>query len=311
MTYWHGKHVVVTGGAGFTGSHVVRNLIERRGVPSEMIRVPRREQYDLRVFADALEALDGADVVLHLASDTNGLGYTRTHQAQQFVNCTLLDLQVFEAARRAGARRVVAVSSVVAYPHDAPSPLREEDLLAGDPADSHLGYGLAKRNVVRLAELYARQYDLSTCVLLAANVYGPGDNFDPQSAHVIPSLIAKCQRDEELVVWGEGRELRDFLYVEDLAEATVTAAEREDVIGPLNIGPGREASIREVVRLVVETSKFRGPVHFDASKRGGQPRRSVSIERAGRLLGFAPQYDLREGVTRTVQWYEETTLARA
>lgn len=311
MTYWQGKRIAVTGGAGFVGSHLARNLIERRRVPPEMIRVPRREQYDLRVFADALEALAGADVVLHLASDTGGLGYSRTHQAQQFVNCTLLDLQVFEAARRLGAHRLVAVSCAVAYPHDAPSPLREEDLLSGDPADSHLGYGLAKRNVVRLADLYARQYDLSTCVLLAANVYGPGDNSDLESAHVIPSLIAKCQRDEELVVWGEGRELRDFLYVEDLAEAAVMAAEREDVSGPLNVGPGREASIRELVRLVVETSKFQGPVHFDASKRGGQPRRSVNTERASRLLGFAPQYDLREGLTRTVQWYEATTLARA
>lgn len=311
MTYWHGKRVAVTGGAGFVGSHIVHNLVERRGVPPEMIRVPRREQYDLRVLADALEALADADIVIHLAADTGGLGYSRAHQAQQFHNCALLDLQVFEAARRVGARRLVAVSCAVAYPHDAPSPLREEDLLAGDPADSHLGYGLAKRNVVRLAYLHARQYDLSTCVLLAANVYGPGDNFDLESGHVIPSLIVKCQRDKELVVWGEGRELRDFLYVEDLAEAAVMAAEREDIIGPLNIGPGREASIREVIRLVVETSKFQGPVHFDASKRGGQPRRSVSIERASRLLGFAPQYDLREGIARTVQWYEESVLAAA
>ncbi len=311
MSYWQGKRIAVTGGAGFVGSHLVRNLIERRRVPPEMIRVPRRDQYDLRVLADALEALAGADVVLHLASDTGGLAYSRTHQAQQFVNCTLLDLQVFEAARSVGARRLVAVSCAVAYPHDAPSPLREEDLLSGDPADSHLGYGLAKRNVVRLAELYARQYDLSACVLLAANVYGPGDNFDLESAHVIPSLIARCRRDDELVVWGEGRELRDFLYVEDLAEAAATAAEREHVTGPLNIGPGREASIREVVRLVAETSEFRGPVRFDASKRGGQPRRSVSTERAGRVLGFAPQYDLREGLARTVQWYDDTVLARA
>jgi GDP-L-fucose synthase len=304
--FWEGKRVLVTGGAGFIGSHVVQRLVETRGVSQDNIRVPRSAECDLRTFENARQAVQDVDIVLHLAADVGGLGYSSTHAAQQYYNCALIDLQVVEAARQEGVSRFIGVSSSTAYPAVARSPLREEILFAGKPRDTHLGYGAAKRNIVVIAQVYHRQYDMDMAVVVANNVYGPGDNFDPQSSHVIPALIRKALEDPQLTIWGDGTPVRDFLYVEDLAEAILLAAEKLPAPTYVNIGSGQATSIRELVHAITELTKFEGEIHFDATKPKGEPRRTVSIEKAQELLGFEPRFSLEDGLRRTIDWYRET-----
>jgi GDP-L-fucose synthase len=249
----------------------------------------------------------GVDIVLHLAADVGGLGYSSTHPATQFYNCTMLDFQVAEAARLEGVKKVIALSSSTAYPAEAPSPLAEEDLFMGPPRSSHAGYGWAKRQVVSLAQLYHAQYGLDMAVLIATNCYGPGDNFDPSSSHVIPSTIRKCLEEQELVVWGDGSPIRDFVYVEDLADAVLLAAER--LPGPeyVNIGSGQEITIRKLVELVARLTNFGGPIRFDTGKPKGEPIRTVSVEKARRIMGFEAKVPLEEGLARTIDWYRAST----
>lgn len=302
MSFWANKRIVVTGGAGFVGSHVV-DLLRKEGVDGARLVLPRRAEHDLRVLDVCRRVLDGADVVLHLAADVGGLGYSRDHPATQYYNCSLLDLQVMEAARQVGAGQIVLVSSAVSYPADAASPLHEETLHAGRPAASSFGYGFAKRMTSVLAEAYHQEFGTPVCVLLANNSYGPRDDFAEANSHVIPSTIRKCLHDRELVVWGDGSPTRDFLYVEDFARGVLLAAERGCTPEPINIGSGRETAIRDLVQVIVEATGFRGPVQFDASKPSGQARRSVDISLARERLGFEPQVSLAEGVRRTVDWY--------
>jgi GDP-L-fucose synthase len=301
--FWRGKRVLVTGGAGFVGSHVVERLVSTRGVSERDIVVPRSRECDLRLLDHCLKAVREVEVVLHLAADVGGMGYSRSHPAVQYYNSTLIDLQVMEAARRAGVPRMVAVSSSTGYPSQAPSPLREEDLFAGLPYEAHLGYGYSRRSLVVQAQVFHRQYGLDVAVVVANNAYGPRDNFDPATSHVIPATIRKCLEDDRLVVWGDGTAIRDFLYVEDLAEGTLLAAERLRAPEYVNLASGVETSIRELVQAIVEVTDFRGEVVFDTSKPGGETRRVVSIEKARALLGFEPRWSPREGLARTVAWY--------
>ena len=301
---------MVTGGAGFVGTHIVRRMIETHGLDEADIVVPRSSQFDLRILDQARAVMEGTQVVLHLAADVGGLGYSSTHQALQYYNCTMLDLQVFEAARLEGVGKLVAVSSTTAYPADAVSPLAEEDLFSGPPRASHAGYGWAKRHVVSVAQLYNAQYGLDIAVVLATNCYGPGDNFDPQSSHVIPSTIRKCLEGSELEVWGDGSPVRDFLYVEDLADAILLVA--ENLPGPdfVNVGSGRETTIGELVEMVGRLTGFEGAIHFDSTKPKGEPIRTVSIEKARRLLGFEPCFSLEEGLNNTIAWYRSTVIQK-
>lgn len=307
--FWRDKRVLVTGGAGFVGSHVVRRLLESRGVSQDNIRVPRSTECDLRTFENARQAVQDVDIVLHLAADVGGLGYSSTHAAQQYYNCALIDLQVVEAARREGVCRFIGVSSSTAYPAEAESPLREEMLFAGKPRDTHLGYGAAKRNIAVIAQVYHRQYDMDMAVVVANNVYGPGDNFDRQSSHVIPALIRKALEDPQLTIWGDGTPIRDFLYVEDLAEAILLAAERLPAPEHVNLGSGHETSIRQLVESIAELTGFQGTIDFDTTKPKGEPRRTVSIDKAQRLIGFEPDVSLKEGLRRTIEWYRQTCAA--
>jgi GDP-L-fucose synthase len=241
--------------------------------------------------------------VIHLAAPTGGIAFSRAHPASQYRDCALINVNVLEAATAAGVKKLVSVGNLLAYPAAAPSPLREESLHEGPIAETHLGIGLAKRDLVTMGVMYSREFGLPVVNVLAANAYGPRDRFDPTHSHVIPATILKCLGDEDLVVWGDGTPTRDFLYVEDLARGIVLAAERLQDPEPVNLGSGSEVSIAQLVEEVAAITGFSRPITFDASKGGGDPRRLASTERATRLLGFRPSVSFREGLERTIAWY--------
>lgn len=303
MGFWKGKKILVTGGHGFVGSHVIKNLLEKRGVlPSDIIS-PRSKDCDLKKYEDARRAVEGVDIVLHLAADVGGIAYSSTHPATQMRNCLLMDTNILEAASNEGVKKIVCVSSAVAYPVNAKSPLKEEDLFIGEPARGGYGYGFAKRITAVMTRAYREEKGLNAVVLLSSNAYGPGDNFDLSHGHVIPSLVRKCLTEKELVVWGDGTQVRDFFYVEDFAEGVVSAAEKLQTGDPVNIGSGNPISIKDLVEIVVKLTNFKGKVIFDASKPQGQKIRNVSIDRAKKLMNFSPSYSLTEGIKRTIEWY--------
>jgi len=303
-TLWLGARVLVTGGAGFIGTAVTRAL-RRRGVPDDRIVVPRSQTCDLRVADRCREAVRGCDIVIHLAAPTGGISFSRAHPASQYRDCSLINLHMLEAAREAGARKFVAVGNLLAYPRNALSPLREETLYDGPIADTHLGIGLAKRDLVALADMYQREFSFGVVNVLSANAYGPEDHFDSPHSHVIAATIAKCLRDRELVVWGDGSPTRDFLYVDDIAEGLLGAAERLEPPAVVNLASGTEISIGELVRMIARLTGFTGRIAFDTSKGGGDPRRVAATDRSTRLLGFVPRVSLEEGLRRTIAWYRQ------
>jgi len=305
--YWQGKRVLVTGGAGFIGSFVVQAL-RRRGVPDGMILTPRSRTCDLRVPENCRNAVRDRDIVIHLAAPTGGIAFSRSHPASQFRDCTRINLNMLEAAREARVGKLVALGNLLAYPATAESPLREEHLHDGPVASTHLGIGQAKRNMVSLAQMYFHEYGMSVVNVLSANAYGPQDRFEGPDSHVIPATIAKCFREEDLVVWGDGSPTRDFLFVEDIAEGILLAAERLEPPGYVNLASGQEVSIADLVRLIAERCGFRRRIVFDTSKGSGDPRRVASTDQAARLIGFSPRVTLGDGLQRTIDWYRKSLL---
>ena len=307
--FWSGKRVLVTGGGGFVGRAVVAAL-QRRGVAEADLVVPRSRECDLRELQQCRAMFRGCQVVVHLAAATGNINFSRMHPATQFRDCTLINLNVFEAARLAGVARVVSVGNLLAYPADATPPFREEQARQGQVPESYMGIGLAKRQLLDLADLYHREFAMSAVTVLGANAYGPYDHFDGVQAHVIPATIAKCFRDQDLVVWGDGTPTRDFLFVDDLAEGILLAAETLEATGLVNVSSGREVAIADVVRLIARLSGFTRPIVFDASRPGGDGRRVASAERA-RALGFAPRVSLDDGLKRTIDWYRHAVIQPA
>lgn len=303
--FFEGKKILVTGGAGFIGSFVVDHLVQAHRVDPAAIVIPRRAECDLRRFDDARRAVEGCQIIIHLAAQTGGIAFSRSHPASQYYDCALINLHVMEAARQAGVERFVGVANLLAYPAEAPSPLREEHVHDGAIAATHLGIGLSKRDLVDMGEMYHREYGMNVTIMLPANAYGPRDRFDPAISHVIPATIRKCFHDKELVVWGDGSPTRDFLYVEDLAAGLVLAAERLEGSHCVNLASGHEISIRDLVHLIARLSGFTGKITFDASKSGGDPRRAASTALADRLVGLKPRYTLEEGLGRTISWYRD------
>jgi GDP-L-fucose synthase len=299
------KRILVTGGAGFLGQHVVWTL-QKRGYNE--IMVSRRSQYDLtlEVNVERLYADTKLEVVIHLAAVVGGIGANRANPGRFLYENLVMGTMLMEYARRAGVEKFVGVGTICSYPKLTPVPFREEDLWNGYPEETNAPYGLAKKMLLVQGQAYRQQYGFNAIHLLPVNLYGPGDNFDPQSSHVIPALIRKClqaiERGEpEIVCWGDGTPTREFLYVEDCAEAIALAAERYDGAEPVNIGAGFEISIKELVELIAELTGFRGRIVWDTSKPNGQPRRCLDTRRAWELFGFRAKTDFREGLRRTIE----------
>jgi GDP-L-fucose synthase len=309
MGFWQGKTIVVTGGSGFIGSHVVEKLQRSHSVHPTDLRVPRSGKHDLRVFRNCVEVLQGADIVIHLASSVGSVEFNQRHPASQYYDCNLINLQVLEAARQVGVEKFVGVSCACAYPKDVTYPLQEDMIHEGLPEPSHLGYGLAKRQMIVQASTYREQYDMDAVTVIPVNSYGPRDNYDLIRGHVIPALIRKCFEENELVVWGDGSAQRDFLYVEDLSEGIVTAAEHLHDSRPINLAAGTAVSISGIVENIVKLTGFQGSVSFDKSMPNGQPLRVADISRAEALIGFKPRYSLEEGLKKTINWYQNSKLS--
>ena len=309
-SFWKEKRVVVTGGAGFLGSFVVEQL---RAKGCRDIFVPRSQDYDL-VQMEAVNQLYSdrtPDLVLHLAARVGGIGANQVNPGKFFYDNLMMGTQLIEVGRQRGLKKFVALGTICAYPKFAPIPYQEDDIWNGYPEETNAPYGLAKKMMLVQSQAYREQYGFNSIVLFPVNLYGPGDNFDPRSSHVIPALIKKCvdamaQGDEEIVVWGTGAATREFFYVEDAAEAICLATERYDKSEPVNIGAGFEISIRDLVGLIVELTGFRGRVVWDATKPDGQPRRMLDTSRAFREFGFRAGTDFREGLGKTIDWYRGT-----
>ncbi len=301
------KRITVTGGRGFLGRYVVREL-EGRGC--RRIDTFSSRDYNLVLAEDVKRMYDDLkpDIVIHLAARVGGIGYNRENPAVLFYDNLMMGAQLMHEGYIRKIEKFVAVGTICAYPKFTPVPFREEDLWNGYPEETNAPYGLAKKMMLVQSQSYRSQYGFNSIFLLPVNLYGPGDNFDPRSSHVIPALIKKCidavsEGKEEIVVWGTGRATREFLYVEDAAEAIVLATERYDSSEPINCGAGFEISIRNLVDLVVELSGYRGRVLWDESQPDGQPRRMLDTSRALAAFGFKAQTDFRTGLKETIEWY--------
>ncbi len=306
-TFWRSKRVLVTGGAGFLGSFVVEKL-HKRG--AKEVFVPRSNDYDLvrmeaveRVYRDARP-----DLVIHLAARVGGIGANRANPGRFFYDNLMMGVQMMEVGRLVGIEKFVAVATICSYPKFTPVPFREEDLWNGYPEETNAPYGLAKKMLLVQSQAYRQQYGFNSIVLFPVNLYGPRDNFDLETSHVIPALIRKCleartRGDEIITVWGTGTPTREFLYVEDAAEGLLLAAERYNKSDPVNLGSGFEISIRDLVELVVKLTGFEGQVVWDSTKPDGQPRRRLDVTRAEREFGFRASVPFEEGLRRTIEWY--------
>jgi GDP-L-fucose synthase len=309
MSWLRHKRIAVTGGAGFFGSYVVRRL-QRLGCHD--VFVARRADYDLTRGEDVVRMYEDArpEVVIHMAAKVSGIGYIKERPAEFFYDNLMMGVQVMEQGRRHGVEKLVAITTVCSYPKDAPVPFREEDLWRGYPEETNAPYGLAKKMFIVQAQAYRQQYGFNAICLLPANLYGPGDNFDPDSSHVIPALIRKCLEAVEkgrdtIEVWGTGSASREFLFVEDAAEAVVLATEHYNGAEPINIGAGHEVTIRRLAELIIELTGFQGRIAWDSSKPDGQPRRCLDTSKAEREFGFKAKTPLEVGLRNTIRWYVE------
>jgi GDP-L-fucose synthase len=309
VSFWENKKVLVTGGAGFLGSFITEKLTKEKKVNPENIRVPRSKESDLRKWESCVAAVKDMDIVIHLAAKVGGIGFNQKYPAELFYDNAIMGIQLMEAARQEGVEKFVTVGTVCSYPKFTPVPFKEEDLWNGYPEETNAPYGIAKKALLVQAQAYKAQYGFNSIYLLQVNLYGPRDNFNPEQSHVIPALIkkfvdAKREGRNEVVVWGTGKASREFLYVEDAAEAILLATERYNKSEPVNIGVGQEITIRELVDLIAELSGYKGKITWDTSKPDGQPRRRLDTSKAKREFGFEAKTDFRNGLKKTIDWYQ-------
>ena len=307
MSYLAGKRICVTGGAGFLGSFLIKELEKYN--PAEII-IPEINEFDLRKNEDILRLYETKkpEVVIHLAAVVGGIGANRKYPGRFFYDNAIMGIQLIEYARQLGIDKFVTIGTVCAYPKFTPVPFREEDLWIGYPEETNAPYGLAKKMLLVQSQAYRKEYDFNAVYLLPVNLYGPGDNFNPDSSHVIPALIKKIvdareSGAEKITAWGTGKASREFIYVEDAARGIALAAEKYNKSEPMNIGSGMEISIKELVNLIKELAGYTGDIEWDSSKPDGQPRRCLDISRAKAEIGFEADTDFKEGLKRTIEMY--------
>lgn len=307
--FWKNKRVTITGGAGFLGSFIVEKL-QTRGATD--IFVPRRRDYDLVQPDEIARMLDDAkpDIVLHVAALAGGIGVNRARPADFFYTNLMMGVPLMHAAWERGVKKFVALGTICSYPKFTPTPFREEDLWNGYPEETNAPYGLAKKMLLVQAQAYRQQYGFNAIFLLPVNLYGPRDNFDLETSHVIPALIRKFieaheRGDRQVELWGDGSPTREFLYVEDAAEGVILAAERYDGSEPVNLGSGREISIKNLAELIGRLTEFKGKFVWDSSKPNGQPRRLLDVSRAQEFFGFRAGTDFEEGLRNSIDWYRQ------
>lgn len=311
MSFWKNKKVVVTGGAGFLGRYVVREL-KAKGCPD--IFIVRSKDFDLRDANDIKKLLKKTkpDIIIHLAAVVGGIGANRENPGKFFYDNLMMGTQLMEQSRLSGVKKFVAIGTICAYPKFTPVPFKEEDLWIGYPEETNAPYGLAKKMMLVQAQAYRAQYGFNAIFLLPVNLYGPEDNFSPESSHVIPALIKKCldairQGEKSITVWGTGRPTREFLHVEDAARGIIMASEKYNKPDPVNLGSGFEVSIKDLVQLVARCTDFQGKIVWDRSKPDGQPQRRLDISKAKKEFGFKAKIKFEQGLQETVQWYQRQT----
>jgi len=309
MSFWDGKNILITGGAGFLGSAIVEKLVKERGVRRDRIIIPRSREFDLRQMDNCLSVCRDADVVIHLAARVGGIGFNMENPATLFYDNAMMGIQMIEAARLTGVDKFVAIGTICAYPKFTPVPFKEDDIWNGYPEETNAPYGLAKKMMLVQSQAYRKQYGFNSIFLLPVNLYGPGDNFHPDSSHVIPAIIkkvhdAKKAGEDKIVLWGTGNATREFLFVRDCADGIVLAAENYDGDEPVNLGAGREISIKDLGELICRLSKFKGKIEWDTTKPDGQPRRCLDTQRAKKKFGFVARTEFEDGLRETIEWYE-------
>jgi GDP-L-fucose synthase len=313
MNFWDDRRILLTGGAGFLGS-LVANRLKSVGADEGKISILRSRDLDLRIWENCAKAVKDIDIVIHLAASVGGIGFNRENPASLFYDNSIMGIQMIEAARQEGVEKFVSVGTVCAYPKFTPVPFSEEELWNGYPDEINAPYGLAKKMLLVQSQAYRQQYGFNAIYLLPFNLYGPNDNFDYSSSHVIPALIRKfvdAVRNDarEVGVWGTGKATREFLYVDDAARGIVLAAEKYNKPDPVNLGVGREIEICQLAELIADLSGFHGEILWDASKPDGQPRRCLDVSRAKNEFGFVPTVSLKDGLKRTIEWYRNSTPA--
>jgi len=310
--FWKNRKVVITGGAGFLG----RVIVEQLAKECPDVFVPRSKQYDLRKISSIRRMLKAAkpDIVIHLAASVGGIGANRENPGKFFYDNLIMGIGLIEEARRFGLEKFVAIGTICAYPKFTKVPFKEEDLWNGYPEETNAPYGLAKKMLLVQSQAYRQQYGFNSIYLLPVNLYGPGDNFLPQSSHVIPALIKKCcdaikRKENTIIVWGTGKATREFLYVDDAARGIVGATEKYNKSDPVNIGAGFEISIKDLVDLIVKLTGFKGKVKWDSTKPDGQPRRCLDTRRAYKEFGFKAKVKFEEGLIKTIYGYKKSNAS--
>jgi GDP-L-fucose synthase len=306
--FWKGKRITVTGGAGFLGSYVVEKLQQNK----TKVFVPMIKDYDLRKSEDIKKMFDEftPEIIIHLAASVGGIGANMKNPGKFFYDNIMMGVQLMEEARIRGVVKFVNIGTICSYPKFTPVPFKEEDLWNGYPEETNAPYGLAKKMLIVQSQAYRQQYGFNSINLLQVNLYGPRDNFNPESSHVIPALIKKCfdaikNKDDKIVVWGTGKPTREFLYVEDAARGILLATERYNKSEPINLGSGNEISIKDLVNLIVRLTGFKGQVIWDTTKPDGQPRRCLDVSKTEKEFGFKAEINFEEGLKKTVEWYKK------